>query len=54
MVRAVRQAIVCYRQRPDRWRELMKEGMRQEFSWQDTARGYAELYQRALEIKRGG
>jgi len=54
MVRAVRQAIVCYRQRPDRWRELMEEGMRQEFSWQDTARGYAELYQRALEIKRGG
>ena len=53
-IRAVRQAIVCYSERPDCWRKLMEDGMRQEFSWQDTARGYAELYEKALKIKRGG
>jgi glycogen synthase len=32
----------------------MEEGMRQEFSWEETARGYADLYVKALKIKRGG
>jgi starch synthase len=52
--RAVRQAADCYTGNPAHWRKLMEEGMRQKFSWEDTARGYAELYQRALEFKRGG
>jgi starch synthase len=52
--RAVRQAADCYTGNPVHWRKLMEEGMRQKFSWEDTARGYAELYQRALEFKRGG
>ena len=54
LLRAVRQAADCYTGNPVQWRKLMEEGMRQEFSWEDTARGYAELYQRALEFKRGG
>jgi glycogen synthase len=51
---AVRQAAGCYTGKPAHWRKLVEEGMRQEFSWDDTARGYADLYQKALEIKRGG
>lgn len=54
LVRAVKQAVDCRASRPERWRSLMEEGMRQEFSWEETARGYAKLYQRALKIKRGG
>lgn len=54
LFRAVGQAAHCFIRKPARWRMLIKEGMRQEFSWEDTARGYAELYQKALEIKGGG
>lgn len=54
LIHAVRQAVDCRAAQPDRWRRLMEEGMRQEFSWEDTARGYAELYERALKFKRGG
>ncbi len=54
LVRAVRQAVDCRTARPARWRRLMEEGMRQEFSWEETARGYADLYKRALKFKRGG
>jgi starch synthase len=53
LIRAVKQAVVCRAEKADRWRRLMEEGMRQEFSWEDTARGYAELYKRALKFKRG-
>ena len=54
LLRAVSQAADCYSGYPAHWRRLMEEGMRQEFSWEDTARGYADLYHRALEFKRGG
>jgi len=54
LVRAVGQAADCYTGRPAHWRRLIEEGMRQEFFWEETARGYAELYQKALKIKRGG
>jgi starch synthase len=54
LVRAVRLAVDCRASRPAHWRRLMEEGMRQEFSWEETARGYADLYVKALKIKRGG
>jgi starch synthase len=54
LAHAVGQAADCYGHRPAHWRRLMKEGMRQDFSWEETARGYAELYQKALKIRRGG
>jgi starch synthase len=53
LARAVRQAADCFRDNPDHWRRLTEEGMRLRFSWEDTARGYADLYQRALKSKRG-
>jgi starch synthase len=52
-VRAVRQATRCFNDKPGHWRRLREKGMRQPFSWEDTARGYADLYERALEFKRG-
>ena len=54
LIRAVKQAVDCCTGNPARWRRLMEEGMRQEFSWEETARGYADLYKKALKLKRGG
>ncbi len=54
LIRAVGQAADCYTGKPAQWRKLEEEGMGEQFSWGDTARGYADLYQKALAIKRGG
>lgn len=54
LIRAVKQAVGCYSERPVLWKRLMEEGLRQEYSWEETARGYAKLYRHALEFKRGG
>jgi starch synthase len=54
LLRAVRQAVAFYCGKPVLWRRLMEEGLRQEYSWEETARGYAKLYRKALEFKRGG
>jgi starch synthase len=54
LIRAVKQAVDCRSGKPAHWRKLMEEGMSQEFSWEETARGYAALYDRALKFKRGG
>jgi len=47
LLEAVARALAAFgRKRP--WRAIMKEGMRQDFSWTRSARKYAELYQKAL------
>jgi starch synthase len=51
---AVKQAVAAYSEKPVIWRRIMEEGLRQEYSWEETARGYARLYHLALEFKRGG
>ena len=42
---AVRRAHAVFGQ-PERWRQLMRRAMAQEFSWRGAARQYGELYQR--------
>jgi starch synthase len=32
------------------WRELMRRGMREDFSWDRSAKAYDEIYQQALAI----
>ena len=51
---ALRQALALYDDR-DVWRALQIRGMSQEFSWQETAIRYKDLYLHALDIrsKRG-
>jgi starch synthase len=51
---AVKQAVSAYSENPAFWRKTMEEGLRQEYSWEETARGYAKLYHQAMDIKRGG
>ncbi len=40
---AIDQALALYR-RPEAWRQVMQAGMRRDFSWEQSARQYQELY----------
>jgi starch synthase len=44
---AVRSAIAAYAD-PEGWRQLMRRGMRKDFSWRTSAGAYSELYRRLL------
>lgn len=45
---AVRDALSVYRD-PERWRELMRCGMRKDYSWKSSAAEYSALYRRLAE-----
>lgn len=49
---ALYRALVAY-QDPVRWRRLMANAMRQDFSWARSARTYVEVYEAALARARG-
>ncbi|MGB8951830.1 MAG: glycogen/starch synthase [Candidatus Aminicenantales bacterium] len=50
---ALREALSYYHQ-PDLWQKIILAGMRKNFSWEIAAQKYIRLYERALELKRGG
>jgi len=41
----IKRALACYR-RPTQWRQLMRNAMDAEFSWQSSAQGYLAVYRR--------
>ena len=41
-----------FRNQPDVWRQLVETGMKQDWSWANSARQYIELYNRTLARKR--
>jgi starch synthase len=45
---SAQQALRLYRDRPELWRRLALNGMRQDFSWEASARHYERLYKTAL------
>jgi starch synthase len=47
MLEAVRRALEAYRDR-EGWRAMMRRGMRKDYSWDASARQYAELYRSLL------
>jgi len=51
LLEACRRAIACYREHPAVWRQLMRTGMAQDFSWRASARRYLALYRRALQAQ---
>jgi len=51
LLAAIRTALAAYRDR-DRWTEMMRAGMRKDYSWTASAAKYAALYQRLSD--RGG
>lgn len=53
LLQAIKDALDCYNQ-PETWERLMRAGLKENFSWVTAARKYIKLYQKALQIKRGG
>ncbi|MBL8153004.1 MAG: glycogen synthase [Anaerolineae bacterium] len=49
----LRWAIDVYYTRKDVWRRMQRRAMQTEFSWEKSARAYADVYRRALEKHRG-
>ena len=49
---ALRRALDTYESRPEVWQKLQDNGMRQDWSWDASARKYAELYERILARTR--
>jgi starch synthase len=47
LIWALDQAMALWRNRAA-WRRLMRNGMGRDFSWERSARGYEELYRRAM------
>jgi starch synthase len=50
---AVQRALLVYNTDPDEWVRLRRNGMSVDFSWSGAARGYVDLYERAL-ARAGG
>jgi starch synthase len=45
-------AIEVYRTQPERWRKLMENGMRQDWSWSRSAAEYEKLYQKLASAEQ--
>jgi starch synthase len=50
---ALKEAVRCYR-KPRIWKRIMRNGLKEDYSWENAAKRYAKLYQSSLNIKRGG
>jgi len=48
---AAEQALSLYHKAPKQWQQLLRNGMRCDFSWKGSAHHYVELYQKALKVK---
>jgi starch synthase len=46
---AVKRAIDVYRNNPEKWKEMMKTAMNQDFSWNKSAKKYLTVYSRLLD-----
>jgi starch synthase len=51
IVATVQRAVGLFR-RPRDWRRLMRQGMQQDFSWEQSARCYEAVYRKALAASR--
>lgn len=48
----LRRALEVYRSHPEAWRQIAVTGMRQDWSWNRSARDYVALYERMVSAKR--
>jgi starch synthase len=49
MLAAIDRALALYRA-PENWLQLVRSGMRGDFSWRQSALRYVDLYQKAVEL----
>ena len=43
--------MALYRDNPEAWQTLMRNGMAQDYSWTNSAREYVKVYERARQLK---
>lgn len=48
----LRRALATFRERPDDWRRIVANGMRQDWSWSRSARQYVDLYRQTIAAHR--
>lgn len=48
----LRRTLDVYCQQPDQWAKIVSNGMKQDWSWGNSARQYEELYEKTLERRR--
>jgi starch synthase len=46
-------ALKTYTQRPDAWRNMQRNAMQKDFSWDNSARQYIDLYQKTIQSRKG-
>ncbi|HET9137297.1 MAG TPA: glycogen synthase GlgA [Candidatus Kapabacteria bacterium] len=49
--KALDRALATYHKHPEKWRELQRNGMTSDFSWDNSAYKYAEVYEKVLAKK---
>ena len=52
MLDALRAAATLYRDKPDAWLTVVRNGMAQDYSWATSAREYGKVYERARQLKQ--
>jgi starch synthase len=52
MLESLRSAVTLYRDNPEAWKTLMRNGMGQDYSWTSSAREYVKVYERSRQIKQ--
>ncbi len=48
----IARAVDTYKNKPEVWKQLVKTGMAQDFSWDVSAREYVSLYEKAVQKRR--
>lgn len=51
LLEAVQRAIHCYRDRPAQWLTIMQTGMRQDWSWNQSAVEYEKLFEKMISAR---
>jgi starch synthase len=46
-------ALKTYTQGPDAWRNMQRNAMQKDFSWDNSARQYIDLYQKSIQSRKG-
>jgi starch synthase len=49
MLACIDRALDVFFKQPEKWREIQKNGMKQDWSWQKSAAQYVDVYDRALK-----
>ena len=52
LAEALNRAVGAYRSYPDVWKQLVTTGMRQDWSWNASAKRYSRLYEQTVANKQ--